>query len=125
MKRIEPTSQENRVVYPDHVSEFEVQAELFFALKGIPELDVRGEVKSRGTHGLRPAKTACRFDIVPFVGEKALCIVEVKGGHVKHKTAMEDTRQGTRYPTYGIPVLVCYGMSDVAETVEAVRQLLA
>lgn len=115
-------SNENEIKYPDHVSEFEVQAELYFKIKqSLPTADVRGEVKSRGTHGLREAKTACRFDLVVYDGIVAVCIVEVKGGSVRHNTTIEDTRQGQRYRTYGVPVIVCYGSDDIDQTVNEVR----
>lgn len=114
---------ENVIKYPDHISEFEVQADLYFKIKQkFPSADVRGEVKSRGTHGLREAKTACRFDLVVFDGVVAVCIIEVKGGYVRHKSTMEETRQGKRYRTYGVPVIVCYGNDDIDQTVKAVGQ---
>ena len=121
---IDSTSAENKIAYPDHVSEFEVHAALYLALKQATSADIRAEVKSRGTNGLRSAKTACRFDIVAFVDGVAICIVEVKGGAVNHKTAMQDTRQGTRYPTYGVPLIVCYGSSDIPSVVEKVNSLV-
>ena len=121
---INSTSAENKISYPDCVSEFEVHAALYFALKQSTNADIRGEVKSRGTHGLRPAKTACRFDIVAFVGGLAACIVEVKSGKVNHKTSINDTRQGVRYPTYGVPMIVCYGAADIPQTVEAVVSIV-
>ncbi len=125
MKVMPSVSKENTVLYPDHVSEFEVQAELFFSLKrNFPSAEFRGEVKSRGTHGLRKEKTACRFDIVAYESGVAACIIEVKDRDVKHKTNFEDTRQGIRYRTYGIPVIVCYGVEDIQESVSAVGEAL-
>jgi hypothetical protein len=121
---IEATSSENVVHYPDHVSEFEIHAALYFALKQATKADIRAEVKSRGTHGLRKAKTACRFDLVAFVNGIAICIIEVKSGPVIHKKTMIETRQGTRYPTYGIPVIVCYGASDIPLVVEKVIEII-
>lgn len=54
MKIMDSINSENVIKYPDHISEFEVQAELYFKIKQkFPSADVRGEVKSRGTHGLR------------------------------------------------------------------------
>lgn len=124
MHVMQPTSGENVIQYPDHISEFEVHSELFFSLKAsIPGSDIRAEIKSRGTHGLRKAKTACRFDIVAFFNKKPICIVEVKGNKVRHKTCMEDTRQGVRYVTYGVPVIMCYGARDIEPVVEFVMSL--
>lgn len=113
MHVMEPSSSEYSIQYPDHVSEFEVQAKLMFELMSIPGAEIRGEVKSRGTHGLRDAKTACRFDLVVYSNKKPVCIIEVKGGSVKHVLTIEETRQGLRYRTYGLPVVVCYGAADI------------
>jgi len=124
MLLIESTSKENTINYPDHVSEFEVQAYLYWMLKQSTAADIRAEVKSRGTHGLRPSKTACRFDIVVFKNAVAVCIVEVKSDKVRHSTTMQDTRQGTRYPTYGVPVVVCYGMNDIPIVISTVQSIL-
>lgn len=121
---IDTTSSENTINYPDHVSEFEVHSELYMQLKQYTNADIRAEVKSRGTHGLRKEKTACRFDLVAFVENKAICIIEVKDKEVRHKTSIHDTRQGIRYPTYGIPVIVCYGLCDIQLVVDKVNELL-
>lgn len=115
MHLIHAKTSDYKIDYPDHVSEFEVHAELYFELKKINGIEVRGEVRSRGSHGLRKSKTACRFDLVVYKNKKAICIIEVKGGIVNHMTTIEETRQGIKYPTYGVPVLVCYGIEDIAE----------
>ena len=124
MHVIEAKSSDNTINYPDHASEFEVHAELYYELKKINGCEIRGEVKSRGTHGLRKTKTACRFDLVVYLNEKAICIIEVKGNEVKHKTTIEDTRQGVRYSSYGVPVIVCYGFEDVDQVKSYVENLI-
>lgn len=125
MHVMEPKSSEYSIQYPDHVSEFEVQAKLMFELMNIPGAEIRGEVKSRGTHGLREAKTACRFDLVVYSDKKPVCIIEVKGGNVKHVSTIEETRQGLRYRTYGVHVVVCYGVADIEKVKSFVTDLIS
>lgn len=123
--RIDPESKENKIQYPKVHSEFEVHAELYAAIKGgVPGADVRGKVKAYGTHGLRKTKASCRFDLVVFArdGSPPVCVIEVKGGKVRHKEGIEATRQGQRYVTFGVPVLVCYGFEDIQIVVEEVKK---
>jgi len=126
MLRIDPESSENKIEYPSVHSEFEVHAELHAAIKhAVHGADVRGEVKAYGTHGLRKTKASCRFDLVVFdrTTRDPVCIVEVKGGKVRHKAGIEATRQGQRYVTFGVPVLVCYGFDDVQPVVNEIKAL--
>lgn len=126
MIRINPESKENKITYPKVHSEFEVHAELYATIKlNITAADVRGEVKAYGTHGLRKTKASCRFDLVVFEREKLspVCVIEVKGGKVRHKEGIEATRQGRRYVTFGVPVLVCYGFGDIESVVNEVKSM--
>lgn len=123
MKILDSTSDENKIEYPTQHSEFEVHAELYGRLKEMDWFDVRAEVKARGTHGLRKSKTSCRFDIVLFIDKVAVCIIEVKDGKTKHKTTVEDTRQGQRYPSFGIPVVFCYGFDDIQNVINYSAEL--
>lgn len=126
MLRIEPAGTENVIGYPIVHSEFEVHAELFSEIrKNVESADVRGEVKAYGTHGLRKTKASCRFDLVVFdkSTRRAVCLIEVKGGKVRHKDGIEATRQGQRYVTFGVPVLVCYGFDDIKQVVDEVKSI--
>lgn len=111
------------VEYPSVNSEFEVHATLFMELKACG-YDVRGEVKARGCFGLRAAKTGCRFDLVIFKDQVAVLILEVKGNDVKHKAGVEGTRQGQRYPCFGIPVWMVYGMPGAQEAIKRAKEFL-
>lgn len=103
------------IAYPLVESEFEVQAYLYMTLRA-RGYDVRGEVQVFGEFGLRKTKAACRFDLVLFSDEKeSLCVFEVKARKVKHKTTVEETRQGKRYPLFGVPVHFVYGMEGANE----------
>ena len=114
MQTLEPKSKDLNIKYPDVDSEFEVHAMLYFNLRQAG-WDARGEVPFHGSFGLRKAKAACRFDLVIFNQDKTpRFIIEVKARPVRHKTTVEDTRQGTRYPMFGVPVHFVYGMQDAA-----------
>lgn len=114
---IQAASAEYQIEYPTVASEFEVQAFLYSELKR-RGLDVRGEVKARGCFGLRKAKAACRFDLVLFQNRQAVMILEIKGAPVNHQTTMEATRQGQRYPHFGVPVWTVYGMAGAEAVIE-------
>jgi len=116
--RIEPESSRYEIKYPENESEFEVQAFLYSALKK-KCIDARGEVKSHGSFGLRPSKASCRFDIVIFENKKAILILEIKARKIRHKNGLKSTRQGTRYPNFGVPVQFIYGMSDAIKFLDA------
>lgn len=108
-----------RLKYPQHRSEFEVQAFLFFELKALG-FDIRGEVKAKGIRG-------ARFDLVIFDGKgekiskrKPLRIIEVKArrkqGGVKAK------KQAQRYSDYGPPVDLVRGPLQARKYVEKMKK---
>ena len=109
--RLETTGQEFEIAYPAVESEFEVQAFLFSELRRAG-FDARGEVQVHGLFGQRAAKASCRFDIVIFEDKRAVMVLEVKARPVIHKSGVENTRQGKRYPRFGVPVQFIYGMND-------------
>lgn len=112
--RIEATGRDFEIGYPEVHSEFEVQAFLFSELK-LAGFDARGEVQVHGLFGQRSTKASCRFDIVIFKDKQAIMVLEVKARSVKHKSGVENTRQGKRYPLFGVPVYFIYGMEDAKE----------
>ena len=116
--RIEPESHMYEIKYPEIESEFEVQAFLYSELKK-KGIDARGEVQTHGAFGLRPSKASCRFDVVVFENKKAILILEIKARKVRHKNGVENTRQGMRYPNFGVPVQFIYGMSDAIDFLES------
>lgn len=101
-------------------SEFEVQAYVYHELKRLGLL-VRGEVKSRcGT---------CRFDLVVFVGNRPVRIIEVKKGRpaLGTKTANAQikktrARQIRQYGKFGIPVDSIVAMRQARIYVEHVER---
>lgn len=99
------------LLYPAIESEFEVQAWLYGNLRDLG-FDVRGEVQALGCFGMRKTKAGCRFDLVLYDAmKKPICIFEVKARPVKHKISVDETRQGMRYPLFGVPVHFVYGMA--------------
>lgn len=95
-------------------SEFEVQATLYTGLL-FRSVDVRGEVVKEFPRVKGQMREKCRFDLVIFYGERAIRILEVKGDYVKHKNGVENTRQGRRYPQFGVPVTFIYGMNEAKQ----------
>lgn len=108
MVKLEPKATYFKVPVRDqNPTEFEVQAELYSALKA-RGVDVRGEVPYRS---IKP-RLSFRFDLVIYKDGEASEIVEVKSAPIKHKNGLEKTRQANRYRWFGIPVVFIYGKED-------------
>jgi len=116
LKTLKPSSSELTLAYPEVRSEFEVQALVYWKLLEAG-LDVRGEVAVKGGFDRRRRESTCRLDLVVYKDGIAQCIIEVKARPVLHKTSVEDTRQGQRYPCFGIPVYFVYGVEGAASIV--------
>jgi hypothetical protein len=91
---------------PKQNSEFEVQAFLWSGLRGLG-VNARGEVSVPYAK-----RQKVRFDIAVFESGVLVGIIEVKARPVNHKTSWEDTRQGKRYTTFGVPIRMVYGMDQ-------------
>ena len=103
---------------PTWDSEFEVQAWLWNELRAIG-MNVRGEVKYR----LR-SRAYCRFDLAEFDADGRLIgVIEVKARPVAHKTSggWKATRQGQRYTSLDVPVVLVCGMEQARSLVERAR----
>ena len=109
----DPTFQ---VTEPSVMSEFEVQAFLWHGLRQLG-WNVRGEVKARFNK-----RTTVRFDLAVFNDSKLKGIIEVKGAPIKHKTSWTDTRQGTRYSQFDVPVRIIYGYQQATLALEEAKQ---
>lgn len=109
MQTLEPTGNKYSVpiLTSTYESEFEVQANLYSALK-TKGVDVRGEVAWFDPE----TRMHCRFDLVIYRDLAPAHILEVKARPIKHKTVLEDTRQGRRYRLFGIPVTFIFGADD-------------
>ena len=103
------------VLEPTCMSEFEVQAFLWAGLRDLG-FNVRGEVKTQYTK-----RCFVRFDLALFVDGKLAGILEVKKSAIKHHTTWEDTRQGTRYNDFGVPVKIVYGYEQAQALIEAAK----
>lgn len=116
-----PVSDEWKIPAPHYrPSEFEVQAFLWSGLKSLG-IDVRGEVRWQQ----KKPRIHCRFDLVIYEEAKAVRIIEVKAAPVKHKHGLHNTRQGTRYCKFGVPVTFVYGMSDAQEFLGSERHAVS
>lgn len=97
------------IQYPQRQAEFEVQAMLFAQLRQCG-FDVRGEVFAYQS----------RFDLVVFdVYQCARVLIEVKPCH-----GPLSPRQRQAYERYGLPFLCCYGVADIATTLERVSTIM-
>ena len=115
---IPPVEKRFAVPAPKLGSEFDVQAHLWSLLRA-SGFDVRGEVKARAQFdGAKKHHVTCRFDLVVYQDNEAVLIVEVKARPVRHKDGFEATRQGSRYPFFGVPVVVAYGMASADAVVD-------
>lgn len=103
--------------FPSKRSEFELQAELFFALKA-KGYDVRGEVtaKFEGQNST--------FDLVIFNCRVAAVIIEVKNSNCKGLLYGKKTRQSVKYKSYGIPVVFYTTATPLELVMEQIDALL-
>lgn len=101
---------------PTVPTEFEVQAQLWSALRSLG-INVRGEVKTA-----YEGRSTVRFDLAVFDQGQLVGIIEVKKSAIKHKTTWQDTRQGRRYADFGVPVRIVYGSDDADELFEDAKQ---
>lgn len=110
------------VLEPKKTSEFEIQAMLWAELRAMG-YNVRGEVRTPFTGGMK--RERCRFDLAIFEDGKMVGIIETKAGVTKHKTdaGWHGTRQGFRYSTFGVPMVVIYGQNHAEKFLDATRSL--
>jgi|GEM_PF-3209308 len=117
---------------PEYVSEFEVQAFIYWKLKELG-LNVRGEVKvpfdnSSELVKYRRAQSRgqayCRFDLAIFENNALVEVIEVKTAQSKYYRGpgWTATRQGRRYRSFGVPVTIVHGMKAAEALVEAHRR---
>lgn len=104
-----PSEPYGRVRAPDRVSEFEVQAWLYAALKSLG-FDVRGEVVVY-TGDERKGFKVARFDLVIF-GEDGFAteIIEVKADG-RSSGPSSYSRQRVKYKAFGVKLSYVVGMS--------------
>lgn len=99
------------VTEPNRMTEFEVQAYLWNALRQIG-FNVRGEVKAKYA-----GRGSVRFDLAVFEDGKLAGIIEVKATKIRHRISWEATRQGYRYNQFGVPVQIVYGYEEAQDLV--------
>lgn len=112
----------NQIQYPEVCSEFEVQAELWLLLKNMG-LDVRGNVPGlvRDYDGLH----SVFFDLAVFDdGGNGVAIIECKNHKTLPDVRLVAGRQGRRYALFGVPVIACLNMGELAYAVEQVKKAL-
>lgn len=104
--------------YPLKESEFEVQANLYWALKN-EGFHVRGEVNEWCQDFGEDHRVF--FDLVVFTAIRLpLAIIECKNSETLVRLGKRQTR---RYGQFGVPVLACFNSGQIAQTVTAVKEL--
>jgi len=104
------------IKYPNRVREFEVQAQLYFALRNCG-FDARGEVTAKADNGRN-----CRFDIAVFDNtQQCVAIIEVKA-HTRDRKPKK-TRQLEKYESFGLPVYLCRNLHDIDPIVGKIKTL--
>ena len=121
LKRLLVSFTPNEIQYPERASEFEIQAELYQAIKSAG-FDVRGEVRAScmdfGNQHL------VRIDLVVFRDCKAVALVECKRDANEMEGLDTGTRQGRRYSRFGLPVIVCGSLEQIPFAVQEVEECL-
>jgi len=109
-----------KIKEPSKQSEFEVQAYLWSNLRKLG-INARGEVKVKYPDANKRAR--CRFDIAIFEDGFLSGILEVKAAPIKHKTGNGwlGTRQGIRYNSFGVPVMIIYGQKQAEDFLKDVE----
>jgi hypothetical protein len=103
----------HKVVYPQRLSEFEVQSDIYQELKK-KGFNVKGEVKAKNS----------RLDIVVFDDNNtAKCIIEVKSRERVRKTPRKYRRVEKYEELFNLPVIVCMNASQVESTVKQVEDI--
>ncbi len=102
---------------PSRPSEFEMQADLYLALKRAG-YEVRGEVPSR-FEGKK-----CIFDLVIYRGEHAAIIIEVKNSPHLGVLNGHKTKQNVAYAVYGIPLVYFTTATPMESIMEKIRKLM-
>lgn len=94
---------EYTISYPKRFSEFDIQAELYMALR-LAGYNVRGEVRSQ-VHDLGH-KHRVRLDLVVFdTQNQPHLIIECKDTFNGSFDLCKNTRQGRRYHSFGLPIV--------------------
>ena len=107
--KLEPNTNQNLVRFPTKPSDFDVQAFVWCELRS-RGYTVRGEVSSSFVTEVNGKKRGARFDLVVYKEETAILIIEIKGVKTV-ENPFTNTIQGTKYPTYGVPVWIVYGQA--------------
>ena len=109
-----------KIEYPIFISEFDTQAELCSRLKGLG-YDVRGEVRLTDISQQKGYREF-RFDLVVFKEKEAKIIIEVKRNS-KKEGFNYNTRQFKKYSLFNIPLIYCFGIEDIEDTIKKIASL--
>lgn len=103
------------IEYPGRNSEFEVQAELYMALKN-KGFDVKGEVPA--LHSV--------FDLVVFKCCRPKCIIEVKAtiDIDRLRRRLNRRYQYKKYMSFGIPLVYCCALVEIDMCIGIVSKIL-
>lgn len=103
------------VLEPEVFSESDTHCYLWGELRRLG-YNVRSEVKVKTSQG-----KSVRFDLVIFKNNLAEHIIEVKGDRRKNVSNWENTKQGSTYKKFGIPVTLICGMANAEKFVQKLQ----
>jgi hypothetical protein len=111
------------IPYPEHNSEFEIQATLFAILKFNYKLDVRGEVVDRKmkSNFRKSGFQTNRFDLVVYKNKVAVCIIECKRENKNFRK--EGTRQFTKYSFYNAKLFYCSSTNEIKKLAQIIFEI--
>lgn len=101
--------------YPERTAEFEIQAELYTAIKELG-FDVRGEVKAYRS----------MFDLVVFKLYKPKCIIEVKSSKniIRSRERLSKSGQHRKYSMFNLPLVYCYSKQEIPRCLDIIKKIM-
>jgi hypothetical protein len=115
----------NKLDYPKKKSSAEIGALLWYFLRK-RKIDAKLQVIA---HNTESGKVSAKLDLVIFVNEEAVCIVECKSWSDNYeRTAIyrtNNTKQIKKYKQdYNIPVLVCARANFIDRTIALIERII-
>ena len=107
MQIYEALNSTQKLHLPDRDTEADIQAQLFAKLRkdGF-------NVKVGVTWAISRKNSGCQFDLVIFKDKMASVIIEVKSPFEGPQTNLDESHQGLKYRSFGLPVVLFWDMKD-------------
>lgn len=110
------------IPFPDHDSEFDVQAEMWDSIRKAG-YTVRGEVRALCEE--LGEKHIVQFDLVIYdENARAKVIIECKNNSVPGLEINPKTRQGRRYQTFQVPIIRCSSWIQIPQAMHEIHKIM-